>query len=338
MFYPMIVRSLTAALLLTVLSSPSLSAAERLFPDPVVAKGTGFQVLESEVDEAFSGFKAARAAMSKPMPPVPESSLRREMLDKIVATRLLLARATPTDREEGKKMADKLIADTKAQARSEKSFQMQLTVLGTTVEKYEQEVLNQATVKAVIDRELKNKEIVSDLEAKKYYDEHPNLFQEPEKARVQHILFTAREIPSGEPLPQAEVEKKRAKAEALLKRIRTSHEDFAKLVAENSEEPLTDQKKGDLVIRKGENNAPPSFEAAAFSLKPGQVSDLVTSPFGFHIIKLIEITPASTIPLDKVVDRIRDRLKEQRVQAKLPDYLKKLREEAKVEILMKSND
>lgn len=314
------------------------NAADRLFADPVIAKGTNFVVHESELEEDFSAFKSARVAVGQPMPPVPEGELKRQMLDKIVATRLLLARATPEDQEVGRKLSARLINETKSKAASEASFKRQLLAMGTTFEKYEKEMTEQAIVKAVIDRELKSREIVLDPEVKKFYDEHLNAFQEPAKVRVQHILFTTRQIPGGEPLPAAERQAKRKKAEDLLKKLHSSNPpDFSKAIAEFSDEPETAQKKGELLLTRGDNMSPPSFETAAFSLRPGQVSDLVESPFGYHIIKLLEEIPPSTTPLDKVIEKIRDRLKEQAVQKKLADYLRKLKEEAKVEILFSGN-
>jgi len=325
-------RNCTLALILCLFGQ-SIFAASPLFSDPVIAKGKGIEIKESDLEEAYIGYKAARAAAGQAMPAYTEPTARQQVLDKLIATKLLFSKATPADKDEGRRMAEKLIAEARTNSPSEASFRRQLVAMGTTPEKYEAEMIEQATVKAVIDRELKNKQIISDVDVKKYYDENISMFQEPEKARVAHILFTTRKIPTGEELPFAEREEKKRKARSLIEKIKSSKEDFSKLVAAYSEEPDTVQKKGEIVVIKGSRNTPPGFEVAAFSLKPGQISDVVESPFGYHIIKLLEKIPPATTPLEKVAEQIRNRLQEQAVQAKLADYLKKIREDAKVEVV-----
>jgi parvulin-like peptidyl-prolyl isomerase len=116
----------------------------------------------------------------------------------------------------------------------------------------------------------------------------------------------------------------------MLKRARAG-EDFAKIVKENSEDTLTRDKGGEYAFAKGQ--MPAEFEAAAIALKPGEISDVITTRFGWHIIKFIENIPAKTQDLASVKEKIKDTLLQQATQKALPDYIKQLREEADIQII-----
>jgi len=138
----------------------------------------------------------------------------------------------------------------------------------------------------------------SDDEIKAYYDEHrDDRFTAPEEVRARHILIK---------LPPAADEKARAaartKAEDVLAKVKKGA-DFAKLAQDVSEDPGTASKGGDLgLFSRG--HMVPAFDAAAFALEPGAVSDVVETPFGFHIIKVEEKLPGGQKPLDAVRDEI----------------------------------
>ena len=138
----------------------------------------------------------------------------------------------------------------------------------------------------------------SENEVKAYYDEHrDDRFTAPEEVRARHILIK---------LPPAADEKARAaartKAEDVLAKVKKGA-DFAKLAQDVSEDPGTAGKGGDLgLFSRG--HMVPAFDTAAFALEPGAVSDVVETPFGFHIIKVEEKLPGGQKPLDAVRDEI----------------------------------
>jgi parvulin-like peptidyl-prolyl isomerase len=319
-----------AGLVLAV-ASPALSAAPSLFADPVVAKARSFQIRESDLQEAFVAHKAAAASLGQRTPPLLEVRLKRQLLEKMIATRLLLARATPADHDEGKKTALRLVAETRQKAGSEGAYRRRLLAVGSSPEKYEAEILEQAVVQAVIDRELKRRQPVPEDQVRKFYEENPDLYIEPEKARVAQILFATRRIPSGEPLPLEQRLQKKAAAEKAAERARAG-EDFSQLVQELSDDPESKAKAGEITFDRGSGAVPPQFEAAALSLAEGKISDPVLTVFGYHVIKLLEKTPAGKTTLDKVYDRIVEYLQRDAVQKQVPDFIATLRKEAAVEV------
>ena len=129
---------------------------------------------------------------------------------------------------------------------------------------------------------------LSDADAKSYYDQHQELYQTAERRHVAHILISDKD--------EAKASKQ---AEELLAKIQAG-DDFAKLAEANSADTLSARKGGDLdPFEKGVMD--PAFEAAAFSLaNPGDVSSVVKSKFGFHIIKLLGVEPQRTKAFDAV--------------------------------------
>ena len=142
--------------------------------------------------------------------------------------------------------------------------------------------------------ELNGMKTVSIDDLKKYYAKYPDTFKNSdyrsngeEAVWARHILISTKDK-DGKDLPQDKQDEAKKKAEDLLKRAKTG-EDFVKLAKENSEDPGSAGTGGDYVFGKGQMQ--PEFEKAAFELNAGQVSGLVKTAYGYHIIKLEEKIP-----------------------------------------------
>ncbi|MBI4324012.1 MAG: peptidylprolyl isomerase [Chloroflexi bacterium] len=314
------------------ISSP---LAAGLFEDKVVARGKGFEIKSSQVEEAFLRFKANLAANNRTIAETEREPVEKEILDELIATQLLLQRATEADRIAGKETADKFVAERISQAVSEESFNRQLQVTGLTPQQFRAKVLEQAVVKAVIDREIKAQLSVTDDQIKQAYETNAVDFQQREQARVSHILISTKDIATRQELSEAQKQEKLQSAGKILKRARAG-EDFARLVKEFSDDADSKDKGGEYAFARGQ--MPPEFEVASFSLQPNQISDVVTTRFGYHIIKLIEKIPARKVELSKVQDRIKERLLQEAVQKQIPDYVAKMRKEAGVEVVGRTGE
>ena len=151
---------------------------------------------------------------------------------------------------------------------------------------------------------------VSDADIKSYYEQNAKQYGVDEQRRASHILIAA-----NKDAPAAEKAAAKAKAEKLLEALRKSPQDFAKLAKENSNDPGSAERGGDLdFFSKGMMVKP--FEDAAFKLKQGELSDLVESDYGFHIIKVTAIKPATLKPLEQVKGDIANDIRKQLVTKK----------------------
>jgi peptidyl-prolyl cis-trans isomerase C len=167
----------------------------------------------------------------------------------------------------------------------------------------------------------------TDQEAQAFYDSHPASFESGERVRASHILVR---IPEG--ATAAAKDEARRKADALLQRVRAK-EDFAALARQASQDPGSARNGGDLGAF-GRRQMVPPFEQAAFALKPGEVSDIVETPFGFHIIKVTERIPARKLAFAEVKDRLKLEMVQQKRQEAQQSFVNSLRAKGKIETFL----
>lgn len=146
---------------------------------------------------------------------------------------------------------------------------------------------------------------VSEQEMEEYYQRHREEFKQPEGIKLKHILIY---------LPKDTDNKTKEKALNRAKQIRAQlvkgekFEQFAKIY---SDDTASREKGGDLgIIRRGETI--PEFEEKVFKLKPGEISEPILSPYGYHIVKVEKKLPEEILPFEKVKDRVRESLKREK--------------------------
>ncbi|MDA8162303.1 MAG: SurA N-terminal domain-containing protein [Desulfobacteraceae bacterium] len=148
---------------------------------------------------------------------------------------------------------------------------------------------------------------ISDEEAKNYYRDHISDYEKKEERRASHILL---KVPAD--ASEAQIEEVKKKAEGIMDRIKKG-EDFKALAREFSEDPASAKQGGDLGFFTRGKMAKP-FDDAVFSMKVGEVKGPVLTQFGWHIIRLDDIRPASTTPFDEVKDAIMAKLKNEKAR------------------------
>jgi peptidyl-prolyl cis-trans isomerase C len=302
-----------------------------LFTNDIVAKGKGVEVNRGQLDDEVIRLKAQAAAHNQPIPPEQLAMLERNVLDQLIQIQLMQAKASAADKVAGKALAEKRLEEAKTRFGSEEALNRQLKLMGATREEVLAKWTDSATAEIVLKRELKIN--VTDEDAKKFYEDNPARFEQPETVRVAYILLLTTDPKTNTDLPEDQKTAKRKQMDGLLKRARAG-EDFAKLAKEYSEDPGTKDKGGEGKIARGQLRPELlGVEAAAFSLNTNQVSDIVTTGFGYYIIKLLEKIPARKEELAKITPDIKDGLGQQAMQKQFPNYIAKLRTEAGVEIL-----
>ncbi len=152
-----------------------------------------------------------------------------------------------------------------------------------------------------------------EAELRAYYEQNKSAWGQPEERRASHILLTAGEGGSATDKAGA-----RKKAQELLAQLRKNPNDFARLAREFSKDPGSAAKGGDLGFFGRKMMVKP-FEDVAFELKPGEISDVVETDFGFHIIRVDEVKPATYKPFESVRAEIEREYRRQQAQKKFAE-------------------
>jgi peptidyl-prolyl cis-trans isomerase C len=215
----------------------------------------------------------------------------------------------------------------KTQAGGEDQFNKGLAEAGIGPEEYAHRVhdniIIRGAIQTVVDKEVK----VSPEDARAFYDKNPDQFKQPELARASHILIRCA------PDASDDVKKgKRAQIDAARALVKGG-EKFADIARKVSEDPGSAQTGGDLgYFPRGQ--MVPEFDTAAFSLKTNEVSDVITTRFGYHILLVTGRKPAQTMPFDEVKEDLTQYLKQRKGSDVARTHVAELRKTAKVEVLL----
>lgn len=309
-------------------ATATTNAAAAAAPGDIVAKGKGLEITREQLNKSMESMLGAMAGQQ--IPPERLQGVRPQILERLIGMELIKSKATDADKAKAKEIIDERMAEIRKSAGSDEAIEKQLKTRGMTLEDFKAKMMEEGIVQAVLERELKVQ--VSDDEVKKYYEDNPSKFEQPETVRAAHILIMTQD-PTGQPLSEEKKKERRKVIDDLLKKARDG-EDFAKLAKEYSEDPGSKDKGGEYTFPKGQ--MVPEFEAAAWALKTNEISDVVTTQYGYHIIKLYEKNPAKKMTLAEVAPRLKEALKGQKLQPLVGEYVDKLKEEANVQILDES--
>lgn len=289
----------------------------------VVAKVNGEEIKKDELLEEADKLKAQLTQAGQGQQAASDQ-FYRQVLDGMIARTLLTQAAkaqgvVATDDE-----AKKEVEGLRARFPTAEAFQQALTAQGITEKELLDEARKQLLVQKFVESKILAEVNVTDAAAKDFYDKNQAQMKRPEQVHARHILIRADAT-----APEADKQKAKAKAEDLLARAKKG-EDFAKLAAENSDDPGSKANGGDLSwFGPGQMVEP--FDKAVFALQPNQFSPVVETQFGYHVIQVLEKKAESTVPFEEAKDRISQFLKNQQSTQAVQSRIQQLRTQGKVE-------
>lgn len=256
-----------------------------------------------------------------------QKEFEKQALTQLVSAELLYQAGQKLEIKDLEKQVDDKLAQGKARFANPQDFTKAMKDMDMEEKDLRDYTRRDLIISNFIEKTIVPTVKVSEEDARKFYDQNLDKFTKPETVKASHILLGVAEKAGADEKKTA-----REKAEKLRKEL-AGGADFAALAKGNSTDSSS-QKGGDLGYF-GKGQMVPDFEKAAFALKPGEISEVVETRFGYHIIKLMEKKAAEKVEFKEARPRIEEYLKKQKVGAAVNDYLTEARKSAKVEMLLK---
>lgn len=291
-------------------------------PEKFIAVVNGVGILRSEFDFRLQQTVSAYLAQGQVIPEAEMPLLEQGLMDQLIATELLYQEALSQGIEADQLASEMQYQQTRDQFPSEEAWQQALEANNTTDADLRLQIRRGNVIQQIVTIALADVGPPTAEEIQTFYDENPFYFQTAEQVAARHILISTEGLSTDE---------EKAEAFARTENIRNdllAGADFATVAQEQSEGPSS-SRGGDLgTFGRGQMVAP--FEEAAFALEVGEISEIVETQFGYHIILVSEKIEAETAPLEDVSPSIENFLAQQKQDVALEEYVGALRDDATV--------
>ena len=292
-------------------------------PGELAAKVNGTPITLEVLNMNVEAAKAQFAAQGRPVAEADEESFRSDILDKLISDVLLLDYAEENDYSVDDDSFENEMSNIEGQFSTRDEYLAALEEQGFTEERLRDEIRSGMTVDVMIEAEIIPEIAVTDEAIEEFYLENPEFFKKPESVTASHIIVTVTPEESDEAKRVA-----REKIEAIRQEI-VDGADFADVAIAKSEGPSAP--RGGTLGTFTRGQMVPPFEEAAFSLEPGELSDIVLTDFGYHIILVDEKFEDGVEALEDVSGQISRYLTTVAEQEKTTEFLEELKESATIE-------
>jgi peptidyl-prolyl cis-trans isomerase C len=261
------------------------------------------------------------------VPAEQRDAVYRQVLERLIGFHLLVQESKARKVVAPPWEVDSQVDQIKKQFPSEDAFKQMLQTRGITLEQLRADTAQTIAVNLMLKNELETKIAVTEADGKKFFEENKPRFRQEDSVHASHIL-----IRTPEPADAPTKAKAKSQADDLLAQLKKGAV-FADLAKQFSQDPGSAPNGGDLgFFSKGQ--MVPAFEQAAFALKPGQTSGVVETPFGYHIIRVIETKAGRDLPYDEVKAQIDDYLKQQLRDQKSQEFVDQLKAKGRVQVFI----
>lgn len=308
--------------------SESTESKKDTSKDTVAAKVNGVEISRVDFDNTLKIAKQQFASIGAEKGDISGSvNVEKEVVERLIGIELMLQDAQKRGITADAVAVDGRMAGFRNSFKTEKEFTDYMKENNITIDIVEKQITKQMILQQLqsdLLKEMKGKIQVTEKESKAFYDANQDKFKHPDQVKASHILIKVE--PKAD---EAAVKQALSTIEDVRKKA-IAGEDFAELAKKHSQDP-SNIKGGDLgFFAKGQMLK--SIEDAAFALQPNEISKVVKTDFGYHIIKVTERKVAAVIPFAEVEDKISEYLSQRQLDQAQRQYSDDIRKNAKVEI------
>ncbi len=316
-------RNSVAAILLLIIITASAASAEMVSGIAAIVNDEIITYLELNNDYALALKEEEKRGTVTPDAAV---KLKRQVLDSMIDRKLVKQKIKELNIVITEEEVRQSIEDIKRQNKlSQEALTAALIGQGITFDQYKAQMKEQMERLRLMSQEVKSKIQVGEREIREYYDANLALYREEPTYRARHIFLKVDKKASTE-----EIKKIMAKAADVMNEAR-SNSDFAALARKYSDDAGAAKDGGDLgTFKKGDML--PEIESAVITMKPGEISELVATPAGFHIIKLEERNEGKLKPFETVSASIEELLYKKKSEARFKQWADDLKKNAVIDI------
>lgn len=285
-----------------------------------VASVNGSMITAEEVDREFRLLEKRMAQQGRPLSGSQVDDVRNKVLENLINLELLSQESQKQNIQIEDPAVEQQFNAFRSRFQDDAEFEKVLSEMAFTEDEIQAKIRETLAVRKLVSLKIEKGLSVSDEELTSFYQENRSVFQQPEKVRARHILIKVD--------PETDKEKARKTIEAARDRL-VKGEDFAAVASEVSEGPSA-SKGGDLgFFGRGQMVEP--FEEAAFSLETGEISPVVETQFGYHVLQVTDHEPEKTMAYDEVKGRLEEVLLREKTKEGTDQYIDELRKSAEIE-------
>ena len=312
-------ESFIVALFVTLILTTTLYAENK----KIAAVVNGSVITEKQFENEFVQVNQELLKQGRTPTDSQLKEIKKTVLETLINRELLFQESQKTGIHITEEVIQDQLKSVKKRFPNPEEFEKALKQMKLTENDVKLQISRAMAIRELINKQIIQKIVIPDQESRIFYDTHPEAFKQPEQVRASHILAEVK--------PNAEKSEK-SKAMEKIKKVQKQlgeGDEFAGLAKKYSDGP-SKTKGGDLgYFKRGQMVKP--FEDAAFALEPNQVSDIVETDFGYHLIKVFDKRPGRVLPYEEVVQRINTYLAKEKEKKEINVYIEGLKKNAEIQ-------